>query len=97
MPSRWSASPPPSRSSDGVIARRAPGARRRRAQTVAGASKRSALLRGATGEREHLRSRGGRRARRAPGGFAHNDFKIELARRTIVSVLGDLTGQGSAR
>ena len=26
-------------------------------------------------------------------GFGHNDFKIELAKRTVVSVLSDLTGQ----
>ena len=26
-------------------------------------------------------------------GFEHNSFKIELAKRTLVSVLSDLTGQ----
>ena len=30
-------------------------------------------------------------------GFAHNDFKIELAKRTIVSVLSELAEQGGAR
>jgi xanthine dehydrogenase YagS FAD-binding subunit len=30
-------------------------------------------------------------------GFAHNSFKIELAKRTIVSVFSDLTGKGGAR
>jgi xanthine dehydrogenase YagS FAD-binding subunit len=29
--------------------------------------------------------------------FAHNHFKIELARRTVVSVLGDLLGRGGGR
>jgi xanthine dehydrogenase YagS FAD-binding subunit len=29
--------------------------------------------------------------------FAHNHFKIELARRTVISVLSDLMGLGSAR
>jgi len=30
-------------------------------------------------------------------GFEHNNFKIELARRTIVSVLSELTGNGEAK
>jgi xanthine dehydrogenase YagS FAD-binding subunit len=29
--------------------------------------------------------------------FAHNHFKIELVRRTVVSVLGDLLGLGGER
>jgi xanthine dehydrogenase YagS FAD-binding subunit len=30
-------------------------------------------------------------------GFAHNDFKIELARRTIIDVLSELTATGGGR
>ena len=33
----------------------------------------------------------------AARGFAHNDFKIELAKRTIVDVLSELTAAGGAR
>ena len=78
---------------DGHDQRCAPRARRRGAQTVAGLRGGEGSA-GAAGNEPRLSD--ARRKPNSPGakGYAHNNFKIELAKRTIVSVLGELAERG---
>ena len=68
------------------ISRRAPGARRRRAQALARSGGRGAAARQA-GDAASFRRRPTRSLLRGAKGHAHNAFKIELARRAIVRAL----------
>ncbi len=54
------------------------------------------VLTGATATEENFRGAAEEELKDAKG-YAHNSFKIELAKRTIVSVLNELTEQGGAQ
>ena len=54
------------------------------------------VLRGAEATGENFR-RAAEEELKGARGFGHNDFKIELAKRTVVGVLRDLAGEGGAR